>query len=83
MFGIHYLHLADLSSGSPVRYYLSFSFQRPFYRLSAVSLLAVACVLMAFLFGATTADTPQFDRVEVADETSPLMGGKKRTYQIW
>ena len=31
---------------------------------------------MASLFGATTADTPQFERTEVAEETSPLMGAK-------
>ena len=29
---------------------------------------------MASLFGATVAGTPQFDRIEVAEETSPLVG---------
>ena len=31
---------------------------------------------MASLFGVTTAGTPQFERTEVAEETSPLMGAK-------
>ena len=31
---------------------------------------------MASLFGATVADTPQFDKVEVAEEASPFMGAK-------
>ena len=31
---------------------------------------------MTFLYGATITTTPQFDKSEVAEETSPLMGAR-------
>ena len=77
-FWLFYLHF---SSSSPVGISVllpSIWKYRPFCRLSAVSLIDRSLPLSAMtsLFGATVIDTPQFDKHEVAEETSPLMNAR-------